>query len=110
MLAELDGEAVERAGVQAGQEALDDELGAQVEPGDLADDLGPQVFLGSAHWHHRPVVPRWHQQVAVGGEEALAIDLVDAGRRPRQEAGSTPGTSSSTRCCPSSVDADIRRT
>ena len=46
MLGELDGEALERAGVQAGQEALDDELGAQVEPGDLADDLGPQVLLG----------------------------------------------------------------
>ena len=32
-----------------GEEALDDELGAQVEPGDLADDFGPQVFLGGGH-------------------------------------------------------------
>jgi hypothetical protein len=46
VLAELDGEAVERAGLQAGQEALDDEAGAQVEAGDLADDLGLQVLLG----------------------------------------------------------------
>ena len=33
VLGELDREALERAGVQAGQEALDDELGPQVEPG-----------------------------------------------------------------------------
>ena len=37
---------MERAGVQAGEEPLDDELGAQVEPGDLADDFGPQVLFG----------------------------------------------------------------
>ena len=40
MLAELDGEAVERAGVQAVQEAPDDELRAQVQSLDLVDHLG----------------------------------------------------------------------
>ena len=49
VLGELDGEALKRAGVQAGEEALDDELGPQIEPGDLADDFGPQVFLGGSH-------------------------------------------------------------
>ena len=39
MLAELDREAVKRAGVQALQETLDDELRAQIEPRDLADRL-----------------------------------------------------------------------
>jgi hypothetical protein len=51
MLAELDGKAVEGAGVQAGEEALDDEFGAQIEPGHLANDFGPQIFLGSAHYY-----------------------------------------------------------
>src|SRR5262249_33111015 len=45
-------------GVQAGEEALDDELGAEVEPADLADHLGAQVFL-SAHavtsWNRGPL-------------------------------------------------------
>ncbi len=49
MLAELDREAVKRAGVQALQEALDDELRAQVEPRDLADHLGLQIFFDGGH-------------------------------------------------------------
>ncbi len=49
VLAELDGEALEWAGVQAGQEALDDELGAQVKTGDLADDLGLEILFRVAH-------------------------------------------------------------
>ena len=48
VLGKLDREPLERAGVQPGDEALDDELGAQVEPGDLADHLGLQVFFGGA--------------------------------------------------------------
>src|SRR5205807_296902 len=68
VLAELDGEAVERAGVQARQEALDDELGAQVEPGHLADDFGPQVFLRRAHdFHHSRIEDReWRIEKAAG--------------------------------------------
>ncbi len=49
MLGELDAEALEGAGVQAGQEPLDDELGAQVETGDLPDHFRLQIFLGVAH-------------------------------------------------------------
>src|SRR5215469_13949706 len=49
MLAELDREAVKRAGVQSGQEAFDDELGAEVESADLADDFRSQVLLGGSH-------------------------------------------------------------
>ena len=49
MLAELDREAVERAGVQALQEALHDELRTQIEPADLADHFGLQIFFGSGH-------------------------------------------------------------
>ena len=49
MLAELDRKAVKRAGVQALQEALDDELGAQIEPGNLPDHLGLQILLNGGH-------------------------------------------------------------
>ena len=48
MLGKLDREPLERAGVQARDEALDDELGAQVEPRNLADHLGLEVLLGGA--------------------------------------------------------------
>ncbi len=48
VLGELDREALERAGVQPRDEPLDDELGPEVEPGDLADHLGLQVLLGGA--------------------------------------------------------------
>ena len=48
VLGELDRETLERAGVQPGDEALDDELGAQIQPRDLADHLGLQVFFGGA--------------------------------------------------------------
>ncbi len=48
VLGELDREPLERAGVQPRDEPLDDELGAQVEPRDLADHLGLEVFLGGA--------------------------------------------------------------
>ena len=56
MLAELDGEAVKRTGVQAGQEAFDDKLGAQVEPGYLANDFRSKIFLRGGHgfpFHHK---------------------------------------------------------
>src|SRR5262249_16610841 len=49
MLAELDREAVKRAGVQSGQEAFDDELGAEVESADLANHFRSQVSLGGSH-------------------------------------------------------------
>ena len=49
MLAELDREAVEGAGVQAVQEPLHDELRAEIQPLDLADDFGLQVLLGGRH-------------------------------------------------------------
>ncbi len=49
MFGELDAEALKGTGVQAGEEALDDELGPQIEPGDLTDNLGLQIFLGGAH-------------------------------------------------------------
>ena len=47
VLAELDGQALERRGVQALEKTFDDELGAQIEPADLADDFGAQVFFGA---------------------------------------------------------------
>ena len=49
MLAELDGEAVEGAGVQAVQKPPDDELRAEIQPLDLADDFGLQVVFGGGH-------------------------------------------------------------
>src|SRR6202022_3870530 len=49
VLGELDAEAVERASVQAGQETLDDELGAQVEPGHLVDDFRSEVLFWTSH-------------------------------------------------------------
>src|SRR5262249_53737341 len=49
VLGELDREPLERAGMQPAQKPLDDELGAQVEPGDLADHFGAEVLLGAGH-------------------------------------------------------------
>src|SRR5207247_9117733 len=49
MLAELDREAVKWAGVQAGQEAFDDKLGAQIEPGYLANNFRSKIFLRGGH-------------------------------------------------------------
>ena len=49
VLAELDGEAVKRAGVQALQKAADDELCAQIEPRDLANDFRLQIFFDGGH-------------------------------------------------------------
>ena len=49
MLAEFDREALKRAGVQALQETLDDELRAQIEPLDLADHLRLQIFFRGGH-------------------------------------------------------------
>src|SRR5713101_2749058 len=49
MLAELDGEAVKRAGMQAGQEAFDNKLGAQVEPGNLANNFRSKIFFRGGH-------------------------------------------------------------
>ena len=54
VLAEFDREALKGAGVQAREEALDDELRAQVEPSHLADDLGPEILLGRTHERYSP--------------------------------------------------------
>jgi len=40
---------LERAGVEPLQEALDDELRAQIKPLDLVDDRGLQVLFGGGH-------------------------------------------------------------
>ena len=48
VLAELDREALVGTGMEPLQEALDDELGAEIEPGDLPHHLGLQVFLDRA--------------------------------------------------------------
>src|SRR5262245_36197367 len=44
MLGELDRETLKWRAMQTGQQALDDELGPQIEPGDLLDDVGPEVL------------------------------------------------------------------
>ena len=49
MLGEFDGEPLKRRSVQTLQKALDDELRAQIEPGDLLDDFGAQVLFGFFH-------------------------------------------------------------
>ncbi len=49
MFAEFHGKAVERAGVQALQEAFDDELRSQIEPGNLPNYFGLQILLDG--WH-----------------------------------------------------------
>src|SRR5262249_11763144 len=49
MLAELNGKTVKWTGMQAGEKAFNNELGAQVEPSHLMDDFGPQVLLGASH-------------------------------------------------------------
>src|SRR5208337_3674384 len=49
VLGELHREALERAGMQPRDKALDDELGAQVQPRHLADDLGLQILFGGGH-------------------------------------------------------------
>jgi len=43
---EFDGEALKAAGVQALQEAFDDEFGARVQPRDLLNDFGTQIGFG----------------------------------------------------------------
>jgi hypothetical protein len=55
VLGELDREPLERATVKTGQEPLNDELGPQVEPGDLADHFRAEVFFGVGH---KPIVCR----------------------------------------------------
>jgi hypothetical protein len=35
--------------VQAGQKTLDDKLGAQIEPGNLTNHLGPKIFFRGCH-------------------------------------------------------------
>jgi hypothetical protein len=45
MFAEFHRESVERAGVQTLEEPLDYELGAQIQPLDLVDDLGFEIFF-----------------------------------------------------------------
>ncbi len=49
MFGELDRKPLERAGVQPRDEALNNELGAEVEPRHLADDGRVQVFFGGRH-------------------------------------------------------------
>ena len=49
MLAELDRKAMKRAGVQPVQKSLHDELRAQVQPLDLVDHFGLQIFFGGGH-------------------------------------------------------------
>ena len=60
VLRELDREALERAGVQTRDEPLDDELGAEVEPGHLADDLGLQVLFGGSGHQRAPAAGSRH--------------------------------------------------
>ena len=81
VLGELDREAVERAGVQAGDEALDDELRPQVEPRDLADHLGLQILLGG-RWPRRPrdrgrgpVRRSSSSAIAEAGQERRLVDV-----------------------------------
>src|SRR5271163_4583778 len=69
MLGKFDGKTLERAGVQTGDETLDDELGAKVEPGDLANHLGLQVFLGGSG-HEKP--PRHQSTRAPASDCSLA--------------------------------------
>src|SRR5436305_13954764 len=90
MFAELHREAMKRAGVQPGKEALDNELGAKVEPCDLADDLGTKIFLGSVHKTSSPQRAQrntekegtdlsfGHQQSPSRVEKAFAVHLVNA--------------------------------
>ena len=54
VFAELDRKALERAGVKPLQEALYDELGAEVETRDLPNDLGLQILLDCRHTRVRP--------------------------------------------------------
>ena len=49
VLAELSAVAVKRAVVQAGQKAFNDELGAEIEPGNSLNDFRAQVLLGGRH-------------------------------------------------------------
>ena len=49
MLAELDREAMKRAGVESLHEPLHDELRAQIEPRDLTDHFRLQIFLDGGH-------------------------------------------------------------
>ncbi len=63
-----------------GDETLDDELGAQVEPGDLADHLGLQVFLGGAG-HEKP--PRHQSSRASASDCSLTAELRGTARHGR---------------------------
>ena len=45
MLGELHGKSVVRRAVKPGQKALDDEPSLHVEPADLLDDVGTEIFL-----------------------------------------------------------------
>ncbi len=49
MLTELDGKAVERAGVQPLKESTNNELCAQIEPLDLVNDFRFQVLFYRRH-------------------------------------------------------------
>src|SRR5262249_14224743 len=85
VLGELDRKAVERAGMQAGQEPFDDELGAQVEPCHLANDFRPQVFLGSRHDAILPARPaRWADQYS------LSSSVPSAAKKPTSSHCQTP--------------------
>ena len=75
MLAKLDGKTLEGTGVQAGQEAFHDELGAQIQPGNLANDFRAKIFFCRGHELFRK------QELSVGTEEALPVYLVNTGGR-----------------------------
>ena len=51
MLGELDGEALVRAFVESGEEALDDLFGRQRQVLEAAERDGVQVFVGCVGWH-----------------------------------------------------------
>ena len=81
VLHELDRVAEERAAVHAGDEALDDLPGPQVEPGDAGDGLGVQeaariVFVVLPRMRHSSIVDASSRQVRrqPAGRSAAAMD------------------------------------
>ena len=96
VLGEFHGKAVEGTGVQAGEEALDDELGAQVEPRHLADDFRTQVFFGGGHDAIVTELVFLQEQRPVRREEALVVALPHAVGFRREVAAQVHGDRCST--------------
>jgi len=81
VLAELDAEPLKRAGMQPGQEPLDDKSSPQIESRDAADHLGFQVLFGTGHGMSSTGWPRvfpvrWHSahslpEVALTGKSPV---------------------------------------